>query len=155
MEEKKTIFDYLAQVMIVFGFSMLVMNVFCLLFGNSARELSAMFVLGAQGIPTAVAFQFLCVAAMIVGLRFVFLTDTLIRRLSLRVRTVCMLLSIVVLIAAFVAAFDWFPTDMWQAWVMFLLCLGLCFVGSCLVVTLKERAENKKMENALRRLKGE
>ena len=37
MEKKKTVFDYLAQVLIVFGFTMLVMNIFCLAFGTLQR----------------------------------------------------------------------------------------------------------------------
>ena len=58
MEENKTIFDYLAQVLIVFGFTMLTISIFCLAFGESAKEFSAMFALGSKGIPVEIAFQF-------------------------------------------------------------------------------------------------
>lgn len=58
MEKKKTVFDYLAQVFTTFGFTMLVMNIFCLIFGDSAKEFSAMYELGSQGIPVNIAFQF-------------------------------------------------------------------------------------------------
>ena len=43
MDKKKTVFNYMAQVMIVFGFAMLVMNIFCLVFGNSEKGFSSMF----------------------------------------------------------------------------------------------------------------
>ena len=79
MEEKKTIFDYLAQVMIIFGFAMLVLNIFCLIFGNAAKDISAIFELGDQGIPVGITLQFLCISALVTGLRFVFFTDMIIK----------------------------------------------------------------------------
>ena len=153
MEEKRTVFDYLAQVLIVFGFAMLMLNVFCLVFGNSAKEFSTMFELGNQGIPVKIAFQFLCVAALIVGVRFIFFTDIIIKKMPIWLRTVCMLASIVVIIAAFVIAFHWFPADMWQPWAMFSICFGISFLGSYFVMAVREKIENKRMEDALQRLK--
>ena len=153
MEEKKTIFDYLAQVMIIFGFTMLVLNIFCLIFGNAAKDISAIFELGDQGIPVEISLQFLCVSALVTGGRFVFFTDVIIRKMSIWLRTICMLTFVVMIIAVFVIIFDWFPVNMWQSWAMFFVCFGLSFLGSCLVVTVKEKVENKRMEEALRRLK--
>ena len=153
MEEKKTIFDYLAQVVIVFGFSMLVLNIFCLAFGNSAKDISALFELGDQGIPVGIVFQFLCISALITGVRFVFFTDVVIQKMPIWIRTVCMLIFVVIIIAAFIIIFNWFPVNMWQPWAMFFVCFGLSFLGSCLVVIVKEKVENKRMEEALRRLK--
>lgn len=152
MEEKKTFFDYLAQVMVVFGFAMLMMNLFCLAFGASAKGFSALFALGDKGIPVKIAFQFLGISALLTGLRFVFFTDTLIKKMSIQARTACMLGLTVLVISGCIILFGWFPVNMWQPWAMFLLCFGLSFLGSCLVVTVKEKAENKRMEEALRRL---
>ena len=153
MEEKRTIFDYLAQVMIIFGFTTLILNIFCLAFGASAKDISAIFALGAQGIPTGISFQFLCVSALLTGARYVFFTDRIIKKMPVWLRCICMLTCAVILIAAFIIRFHWFPAGMWQPWLMFFLCFGICFTGSCLFVTLKEKAENKRMEEALRRLK--
>lgn len=153
MEEKKTVFDYLAQVMIIFGFTMLMLNIFCLVFGDSASDISAIFALGAQGIPIGISFQFLCVSALLTGARYVFFTDMVIKKMPLWSRTVCMLTFAIILIAAFIILFHWFPVDMWQPWLMFFLCFGICFGGSCAFVTLKEKTENRRMEEALRRLK--
>lgn len=153
MEEKKTIFDYLAQVMIVFGFAILALNIFCLAFGNAAKDFSALFELGNQGIPVKVTLQFLCVSALITGARFVFFTDVIIRKMPVWLRTICMLIFTVIMIAVFIVIFHWFPVTMWQPWAMFFLCFGLSFLGSCFVVIIKEKAENKRMEEALRRLK--
>ena len=153
MDEKKTIFDYLSQVMIVFGFAMLVLNIFCLVFGNSAKDISALFELGDQGIPVGIAFQFLCISALITGLRFVFFTDVIIQKMPIWLRTICMLSFVVIIIAVFIIIFNWFPVNMWQPWAMFFVCFGLSFLGSCFVVIVKEKVENKRMEEALWRLK--
>lgn len=153
MEEKRNVFDYLGQILIVFGFSMLILNLLCLAFGNEAKDISAMFVLGNRGVPVEIAFQFLCVSALIVGARFVFFTDIVIKNMPLWMRTVCMLITAILIIAAFVVAFRWFPVMMWQPWAMFFVCFGLSFLGSYFVMVIKEKAENKRMEEALRRFK--
>lgn len=153
MEEKRTIFDYMGQVFIVFGFAMLVLNVFCLVFGESAKGFSAMFELGSKGIPAKVSFQFLCVSVLIVGIRFVFSTDVFIKKMPIWLRTICMLIMIVIVIAVFVIAFHWFPVNMWQSWAMFFICFGISFFVSYLIMIIKEKTENKQMEEALKRLK--
>lgn len=153
MDEKKTIFNYLAQVMIVFGFAMLVMNIFCLVFGDSAKDFSSMFELGNQGVPAKTAFQFLLISALIIGLRIIFFTDVLIKKMPIWLRTICILVSVVIIIAAFIIVFHWFPVDMWLPWVMFFICFGISFLGSCFIMAIKEKAENRQMEEALRRLK--
>lgn len=153
MEEKKTVFGYLAQVLVVFGFAMLMLNIFCLVFGDSAKDFSAMFGLGSKGIPIDIVFQFLCISVLIVGVRFIFFTDAFIKEMPIWLRTVCMLTVIILLIAAFVAGFHWFPVDMWEPWAMFFLCFGISFAGSYCVMRMKEKAENKRMEEALERLK--
>ncbi len=153
MEEKRTIFDYMGQVFIVFGFAMLVLNVFCLVFGDSAKGFSAMFELGSKGIPAKVSFQFLCVSVLIVGIRFVFFTDVFIKKMPIWLRMICMLAMIVIVIAVFVIAFHWFPVNMWQPWAMFFICFGISFFVSYLIMIIKEKTENKQMEEALKRLK--
>lgn len=153
MDKKKSILDYLAQVMIVFGFAMLVMNIFCLAFGDSAKDFSSMFELGNQGVPIKTAFQFLCVSVLIIGLKIVFFTDMLIKKMPIWLRTVCMLALVVIVIATFIVAFHWFPIDMWQPWVMFFVCFGISFIGSYFVMAIKEKTENRIMEEALQRLK--
>lgn len=153
MEKGKTVFDYLAQVMIVFGFTMLALNIFCIVLGDSAKDLSAMFELGNQGIPVGIAFQFLCVSALTICVKLVFFTDVLIKNMPIWLRTICMLATIVAIITVFSVLFHWFPVDMWQSWAAFLMSFGLSFLGSYLVVVMKEKTENRKMEEALRRIK--
>lgn len=153
MENRKTIFDYLGQVMIVFGFSTVVLNLFCLLIGEDAQSISAIYSLGKEGISVTTSLQFLGVSVCITGFRFVFFTDGFFRQMSVVMRTVCMFVSIILLIAVCAVLFDWFPVDMWQPWAAFLLTFAACSAASLFLMVLKEKAENRKMEEALNRIK--
>lgn len=153
MEEKKTIYDYLGNVFLIYGIMSVIMNIFCVWFGEDAKELSSMFSLGNAGIATETMAQFFLVAVCIVLIRFLFFTDAVIKKMAVVTRTILMVISIIGMMAIFICVCDWFPTDMPEPWVMFLLCFLGCFVISLGVMALKERAENKKMEEALNRIK--
>ena len=153
MEDRKTLFDYVAQVLIIFGFSIVALNVFCILVGENAQGVSAIYSMGKAGLSTATMMQFFGVSICITGFRFLFFTDRIIRQMSITMRTVCMLLSIIGLIVLCTLVFEWFPVNMWQAWTGFFVTFALCFVGSMTIMRLKEQTENRKMEEALKRLK--
>lgn len=153
MEERKTIFDYIGQVFFIFGFSMAVLNIFCLLFGEDAKEFSSMFSLGKEGLSITTMAQYFVVSILIVMARFLFFTDVVIKNMRVAVRTFCMLMSVIGIIVLFIICFDWFPAHMFLPWFMFFVCFGICFAGSLAVTVLREKAENKKMEEALAKLK--
>lgn len=155
MEDRKTILDYIGQVFITFGFSIVALNLFCVLVGGQAQEVSSIYSMGKEGLSVATMMQFLGVSVCITGLRFLFFTDRIIRQMSLTLRTVCMLMSIIVMIVLCASVFGWFPVDMWQSWAGFLITFALCFAGSMYITHLKEKTENRKMEEALRKLKEE
>lgn len=155
METKKTIFDYIGQVFLIFGITILVLNVFCILFGDSAKNFSTMFALGSAGLRVQTMLQFFGVAVCIVFLRFLFFTDVIIKKMPIVVRAVSMVTAVVLVIAVFIWAFGWFPVHIWRAWVMFFFCFGVSFAISMVVTTWKERMENRKMEEALARIKQE
>lgn len=153
MEEKNTIFYYLSQVLIIFGFIIIVQNIFCLLFGESNQGHSALFALGNDGLSTGITFQFLSISVLIVLFRFIFFTDLLIKNLSIALRTMLLIVSNIATIASFIIIFKWFPVDMWEPWLMFFICFGISFFASLFVTMYKEKLENKRMEEALKRLK--
>ena len=99
--------------------------------------------------------QFLLLSAIIVTLRFLFFTDGLIKNVPLAIRTIIMFALVISCMVFFIYWFGWFPINMWQPWVMFLLCFGICAGVSTLVTIWKEKLENKMLEDALQRLKQE
>lgn len=153
MRKNNTIFDFVGQIFIIFGFTVICLNIFCLLCGEDAKEFSTIFELGRKGISSATLFQFLLEAVFIVILREIFFTDKWIKKASIGVRTVGMFSSVIITIILLVCLFGWFPIDMWQPWVCFILSFATCAGVSTIVSVLKEKSENKKMEEALQRLK--
>ena len=155
MEERKHLLDYLAQTMIVFGTTLLIITVICHFIGNEAKGYSTMFALGNAGIPVNTILQYLLSSILIMGFRFLFFTDTVIRKMTIAQRTAAMLISTVALIGIFAYLFGWFPVDDPKCWLCFLICFGICFVISSVVSTLKETMDNKQLEAALKNLKEE
>ena len=153
MEQKKNFWDYSAQVLVIYGFTMIVMNIFCIIVGNEAVGYSSLFALGNKGISAAVAFQFLGESILIVFFKILFFTDVVIKKMRIATRTVGMLVAIIFLIAVFVVVFGWFPVDEWKCWLMFFICFGISFALSLAVTVLKEKTENRQMEKALEEIK--
>lgn len=155
MEKKRTIFDYLGQVLMIFGITILILNVFCVVFGENAKEISTMFAMGSDGISVSTSFQFLLVSIIVVVLRFLFFTDSIIKNMSLPVRTGSMYVAIISVILVMNWVFGWFPADMWQAWLGFVLSFIVCSVVSTITVLVKDKLENEKMQDALNKYKQE
>lgn len=155
MEEKKTIFEYLTQTFCIFGITIIIMSILTQLFGEHAKEISALFLLGNEGIPLDIIVKFLFLSVFITGIRFLFFTDTIIQKMSIILRIIFMIISVVIVIVIFIIVFDWFPINDWKSWTMFFLCFGICFTVSILIMTKKEQLENKKMEEGLKRLKAQ
>lgn len=153
MEEKKNIFVYLEQTFTIFGITVMLLSAFGKVFGESARDISTLFRMGAEGIATETLLQFLLVSAVISFLRFLFFTDVVFRKQSITGRMVAMLGAIVILIVLMTICFGWFPVDMWEPWALFFLCFGGSFGVSLAVTIWKEKLENKKMAEALEKMK--
>ena len=155
MQSKTTIFDFWGQVFFMFGVSITMLAVFCVIFGSDAREMSSMFALGNQGLTISTMVQSMGVSLLITGLRYLYFTDKIIKNASAVVRTAAMLLSIVLVIAVFIVLFGWFPVNMWEPWAMFFLCFGISFGVSTVITFVKEKMDNRNMEEALEKLKKE
>lgn len=155
MEDRKSIFDYIGLVLIIFSITMLILNVLCLWVGDSAKEISTIFRLGSEGIAIETMLQFFLVSIIIGFFQFLFFTDTILKRMSLLWRTISMVASVIAINVVFIVLFGWFPVTTWESWFMFFLTFGICFVFSVGIMTIKEKTENKQMEEALKRLKQE
>lgn len=153
MKKEENIFDYAGQVLMVYGFSILCLNVFSLLFGESAKEYSTMFAYGNNGLSINTMLQYLLMSVIIITLKFIFFTDKLIKNMPMAWRVICMFVLVFVSIVLFILWFDWFPVCDVIAWVMFLVCFVASIIASTLICILKEKTENKKLEQALLKMK--
>lgn len=155
MDQKFSLLGYLSQVFTIYGVTTLLLHLLCMLFGTSAYGLSTLFSLGNTGISTATSFQFLLAASIIVGLKSVFMTDILIKKMPLAARIITLFASTFGVILTFIFVFGWFPADMLVAWIMFIICYVISCTVSTLISVVAEKQENRRLEEALKRCKEE
>lgn len=155
MDKRFTLFGFLAQVFMIYGIIIALLNIFCLLFGSEAAGYSTIFSLANAGLSVATSMQFLLAITIVIALRLVFMTDTLIKNMPLGVRIAALFVSGFAVIIAFVFLFGWFPVDDPLAWIMFLICFPVSCTVSVVISTAAERQENRKLDDALKRIKEE
>ena len=155
MDKRFTVFGFFSQVFMIYGITTLLLNIFCVLFGGSAKDYSTIFSLAGAGVSVATSLQFLIAVAIVIILRMVFMTDMLIKNMPLAARITSMFVSVFAVIIAFVFAFGWFPADDPLAWVMFIVCFAVSCAASVTISTIAERQENRRLEDALKRVKEE
>lgn len=153
MDRKPTILQYLSQIFTTFGITFFLLNIFCTVFGEDAREFSTIFSLGRSGVSVSTAMEFLLAAIITVSLRFLFMTDLIIKKMQTTTRIILMFCSVLVFIIAMTVIFDWFPVKDAKAWIMFGICFIVCCSSSTLVSWINEKHENKKLDDALKKAK--
>ena len=152
MLKKRTIFDFFGNVLMIYGISVLILATICHFVGNEASEVSTMFGMDGEGLRTETLFQFLAMVVLLVAYEWLFLSDLLIKNWPLLIRTICMFAAVIFSVGVFAAEFGWFPVNMPRAWIAFLVSFFVCAAVSICVSVLKEKSENKKMQEALDRL---
>lgn len=153
MEDRKNTFDYIKQLFTSFGIVVLLFIVINLLIGNEAGSVSSLFTLGSKGLSTATLLQLLFLVLIITVAQNVFLTDLIIKNMALVVRNILFFATIMAAITVFAIFFGWFPLNNIAAWIGFIISFAVCTVISSVLMRLEENAENKKMQEALNRLK--
>lgn len=155
MDKKPTIFDYLSQIFMIFGITILLLNIFCLIFGETAKEFSAIFTLGREGLSVKTMLQFLLAIAITITFRSIFMADMIIKKMPLLARIIALFAAAFLNIMVFIIVCGWFPVNNLLAWIMFLISFAVSCTASTLVSILWERTENKRLAEALEKLKEE
>ena len=155
MDKRFTIYGFLGQVFMIYGITTGLLNIFCMLFGNIAADYSSMFSLAGSGISVATSLQFLAAVTIVIVLRSIFMTDLLIKNMPLAARITTMFASVFAVILIFVFIFGWFPANDPIAWIMFVVCFIVSCSVSVAISTAAERQENKKLDEALKKIKEE
>lgn len=153
MEDRKTIFEYIAQLFTTYGIMVVIFIVINHFIGDEARRVSSLFTIGSAGLSSAMLLELLLLAFIITAAQNIFLSDILIKDMALIVRNILFFVTIMVAIAVFVIIFGWFPINEAGAWIGFIISFAVCTAVSAVFMRLEERAENKKMQEALNRLK--
>lgn len=153
MEDKKTIFDYFGQLFATYGITVAIFIVFGMVVGEEAGEYSTLFALGNRGISIQTLAQLLLLALVITIVQILFLTDKWVKNMQLLLRNVCFFGCICVAIVVFAALFAWFPIGDMKAWIGFTVSFAVCTVVSVVIGRAEEKAENRKMEQALKKFR--
>lgn len=153
MERDKTIFDFWGNVFCIYGISMVLLIVFASLFGESAKGISNLFRLGNRGIPLEIMAEFLFTSFLVTCMQYLFFSEKIFRHMSGNKRAVCMLISILIITSLIIWKFGWFPVDMWEPWAYFFLSFFASVGVSMGIMYLKTKAENRKLEEGLERMK--
>jgi len=153
MEEKKTIFNYIGQVFSIYGVITVIFVVINLIIGNEAGSVSTLFSLGSAGLSTATLLELLLLTLIVSAAQIIFLTDVVIKDMALIARNILFFAVILAAIIAFAAGFGWFPLNNLSAWIGFIVSFAVCASISAFLMRLEENSENKKMQDALNRLK--
>ena len=155
MDQNFSVFKFLSQIFTIYGITTVLLNIFCVMFGESAYKFSTIFSLRSAGIGVATSFQFLLALFIITALRFIFMTDVLIKKMPLVARIIALFSGAFATIIAFIFIFNWFPSDMPIAWIMFIVCFMISCTVSTIISVIAERQENRKLDEALKRYKEE
>ncbi len=153
MEDNKTIFNYIGQVFATYGIIIFIFIILGITTGDGASECSSLFEFGNQGFSIATLLQLFIFSTIVSVSQIAFHTDRWIKNMSLFFRNVLFFGVIVLTIVIFIIIFEWFPINSIKAWGSFILSFGTCTAIGVTFSILKEKAENKKMEQALNRFK--
>lgn len=155
MENRPTILKFLQRVFVIYGITTLILNIFTLIFGDAAKEMSTIFSFGNGALGVKTAMQFLLAVVILVLIETLFTTDILIKKMKITMRICLVFVNIFAVISLFVAVFGWFPTDLALPWIMFIICFAISSAVSTIITAYSEKQENKKLDEALKRFKGE
>lgn len=155
MDKNFSLLKFLSQVFMLYGITTGLLNIFCLLFGESAYGLSTIFSLGSLGVSVSTSLQFLLAVSVITGMRCIFMTDILIKKMPLAARIISLFTGAFATVLIFTFIFGWFPADLPLAWIMFIVCFIISCAVSTMISVLAERQENRRLEEALKRYKEE
>lgn len=97
--------------------------------------------------------QFLLTSFLVTCMQYLFFSEKVFRHMSGNKRAVGMLLSVLGITSLEIWIFGWFPIDMWEPWVYFFLSFLISTGISICVMYLKIKAENRRLEEGLERMK--
>ncbi len=155
MENRPTILKLLQKFFVIYGITTLILNIFTLIFGDAAKEMSTIFSFGNGALGVKTAMQFLLAVFILVLIETLFTTDIFIKKMKNPMRICLVFVSIFVVISLFIVIFGWIPTNMALPWIMFIICFAISSAVSTIITAYSEKQENKKLDEALKRFKGE
>lgn len=155
MEDNKTIYNYIGQTFATFGIIVFIFIILGIAIGDSESKYSSLFQLGNQGFSISTLLQLFILSVIISIAQISFFTDKWFKNLSMFIRNILFFGTIVLTMVIFALLFDWFRIDGIKAWIGFFLSFVVCTAVSVTFSILGQQSENKKMEQALDKIKNQ
>ena len=152
MEDKKTVFNYISQLFAIYGVVVAIFVAISLIIGNEAGSVSTLFSLGSTGLSARTLIELFILVVIVTIDDNLFHTDLIIKNMPLIVRNILFFAVIMVTTTVFAAVFGWFPLNDIGSWIGFIVSFSVCAVFSSFLMRLEEKAENKKMQEALKNI---
>ncbi len=153
INKKEAVLKFINQMFLVFGITIVILSLFCLIIGEKAQHVSTLFNMGYMGLSIETIFQMLLASFLITGINTLVYSDLLQLYISKTTRTIVLFTFIFGIIFVFIHLFKWFPTDVLMNWLLFALCfIASSFIAIYITFTT-EKADDKNMELALKEFK--
>ncbi len=153
MEKKEYILKFLNQMFLIFGITIAILSLSCLIVGEKAQHMSTLFDMGYNGLSLETIFQILLASFFITVINTIVYSDLLTIYISKTKRNVIMLSLIFGMVFIFIHLFKWFPTNVLMNWLMFALSFVVSSFISIFITFTAEKTDDRNMELALKELK--
>lgn len=114
--------------------------------GNEAKDISAMFRLGSDGISFVVIAQGFFLISLISLIGLVLDEAKCLKNMLHLYKFMIVLITSVLLTIGFICIFHWFPIDNIVAWIGFLISFGICVTGSTVFIIYKTKKEDQEVQ---------
>ncbi len=153
MDKKDYIIKFLNQMFLIFGITITILSLLCLVIGEKAQHVSTLFDMGYSGLSRETIFQVLLTSFFITLINTLVFSDLLKLYISKTKRTIILLCFVFGIMFIFIHLFRWFPTDILMNWLLFALCFVVSSFISIYITFTTEKTDDKNMEKALKELK--
>lgn len=150
MDEQKSLSkEFFQNIIKTFAYSVIAISIVGLLIGDAAKEFSNLFSFGSEGLSYPALLQIFICSVVIGCLRTLLLSDLIFKKMMLLWRYVLLLLLTFISTGFLVVLFRWFPVDLWEAWVGFIIAVIACFVIAASCMIIKTKLEDIKYDRLL------
>jgi len=146
---KQTKYNFIAQVLMLFAVDVIFLIIISAFFGEGAKHISKLYVLGSKGLSTLTLLQFLLSSVVVIFFKTLFFSDRYFKKMLALWRTILMLFFILSSMIVFIIVFDWFPLNNAQGWAGFIICFVVGFFGSISFMIIKTKIASKKYDQLL------
>jgi len=146
MAKIKIFFDMILE---TFALVFIVMTTVGWFLGDAAVGDGGLFTMGRAGLSYESIAQIFISATLLGILRVLLISDLFIKKTLLIWRAALLLLLSFIAIVACIIVFQWFPFDMWHAWVAFIISYLICFLLSTSISLLITKLTDRKYKEQL------